>query len=156
VPPFGPTPVEQHGYLEPTFRDVALIGCDECNPIHGRVVRGREYNRSGTCGEGHRGRAVGKFFVRHPEIGLRWEPKGRWHTPGWRRSNSQEWNPGTHIYNTQHIWHCETCAEEKSSTPDAYDAPREAYQYPTCLSVPEGCVGIGDDDTGHRGGTCFA
>lgn len=121
--PFGPIRVEQRGYTEPTYWLVALVGRDECNGMR------HDYNRSGTCGEGHRGRAVGKAF---------------------------KVSADGSVHYTGHLWCCENCMVEHSSAPDAYDAPRESYLYPTCFAWAPECDVFGDESVGPRGGTCTA
>jgi hypothetical protein len=67
-------------------------------------------------------------FIGDPRI--TWERKVEGHT----------------IYNLQNIWCCETCMVEHSSNPDAFDAPRETYSFPTCLGLREcGSGGMGSE-----------
>ena len=145
MPAFGPIPVELRGYSPPRFRDVALVGHNECNYICGLVVEGHEYNRSGTCGEGHCGHAVGRAYRVLDDGTIDWMPEGT----NWL--DAAPWNR-----NTVDEWCCGTCMVRKSSAPDAYDAPREAFIYPTCFGPVVLCDGIGSDDVGHKGGTCPA
>lgn len=132
-----------------------MIGYEECNRSLGLIRPGKEPNRSGTCGEGHRGAAVGKFFVVLDDGTVEFCPEGetvlRWSfsdKPTWKRVQE-----GHTVYNTQHLWCCDDCLVSKSA-PGAYDAPRSAFMYPMCVDDVPTCDGLFLENVGHPGGTC--
>lgn len=122
---FGPILVQERG-MQPG-------GHVECNPYYGRNVGP---NRSG-CGNGHRGRLVGSWFT-IVEGRVVPQPPGTTVTRFGESWDTPLWNPKP-LYNTLHLWCCETCYEEYEGDP-----PREIYIYPTCFAAVEGCDDAGE------------
>ncbi len=126
----------------------------------GSECKGKYFCEGCLHGAKHRGRLVGGWFV-VIEGEVEHMPKDRSISKGrfplGNPENLPTWKrilEGHAYYNTQHLWCCETCFVEHSTGPDAFDAPRETYMYPTCFAGVELCVGLGADNVGHLGGLC--